>query len=211
MTELIVAIDGPGGVGKSTVSRLVASRLGASHLDTGAFYRAATLLVLEADTDPSDQDAVMAAVEGVEVGHRDGRTHIGGRNVSLEIRTDAVTAAVSAVSAHPRLRERLVAGQRAWVEAAGGRAVVEGRDIGTVVFPEADLKVFLDAHPEIRAARRSSETGGRQGVVAEALAQRDRLDSNRTVSPLRPAPDAIVIDTSDLEIGEVVETILALT
>lgn len=203
-----MAIDGPGGAGKSTVSRLVAQRLGVGHLDTGAFYRAATHVVLQSEVDPHDEQAVTAVVAGKTIDHEDGRTTIDGHDVSRDIRSDGVTAAVSAVSAHPELRERMVDEQRRWVERHGRRAVVEGRDIGTVVFPDADLKVFLDADPEVRAARRSGETGAVAAVVADALRRRDLLDSRRSASPLRPAEAAVVIDTTHLTIGEVVDRIL---
>lgn len=207
--KALIAVDGPGGAGKSTVSRMLADRLGLSHLDTGAFYRAATLAVLEAGVDPSDQAAVMTVMEGRPIDHAERRTFLDGRDVSDEIRTDPVTEVVSAVSSHPQLRHRMVEAQRRWVDDRGGAAVVEGRDIGTVVFPGADLKVFLDADPAVRAVRRSGETGGVVDQVAEALRQRDRLDSSRPTSPLRPAPDAVVIDTTDLTLDQVVERILS--
>jgi len=205
--SLIVAVDGPGGAGKSTVSRRLAERLGIAHLDTGAFYRAATVAVLETGADPEDERAVLRAIEGRHIDQADGRTLLDDRDVSRQIRSDEVTGAVSAVSAHPELRRRLVEAQRRWVERAGNRAVVEGRDIGTVVFPDADLKVFLDADPAVRAARRSGEIGSTVTEVAAALDRRDRLDSTRATSPLRPADDAIVIDTTHLTIDQVVERI----
>lgn len=207
--KALIAVDGPGGAGKSTVSRMLADRLGLSHLDTGAFYRAATVAVLEAGVDPSDQAAVMTVMEGRPIDQAERRTFLDGRDVSDEIRTDPVTEVVSAVSSHPQLRHRMVEAQRRWVDDRGGAAVVEGRDIGTVVFPGADLKVFLDADPTVRAVRRSGETGGVVDQVAEALRQRDRLDSSRPTSPLRPAPDAVVIDTTDLTLDQVVERILS--
>jgi len=210
---VVVAIDGPGGVGKSTVARRVAGRLGLPYLDTGATYRAATLRTLRAGADPGDEDAVLAALEGIEIDFEDGVVRLDGEDVTAAVRAPAVTAAVSAVSAHRRVRQRIVARQRRWVETRGGNAVVEGRDIGTVVFPGAAVKVFLTARPEVRAARRARDpvTGRRDPArVAAELAARDRADSTRPVSPLRAASDAVVIDTSDLDIDEVVDRIVAL-
>jgi len=207
--RLVVAVDGPGGVGKSTVSKRVAERLGAAHLDTGAFYRAATLAVLEAGADPNEQGEVVKAVAGRHIDHDDGRTTLDGRDVSDEIRGDEVTAAVSVVAAHPDIRKRMVEAQQQWVHRRHHRAVVEGRDIGTVVFPDATLKVFLDADSAVRAARRSGETGAPAQVVADALARRDHLDANRATSPLVAAADAIHIDTTKLTVDEVVEHVLA--
>lgn len=205
----VVAIDGPGGSGKSTVSRRLAERLGLPHLDTGAFYRAATLAVLRTGADAADADQVVAAIEGVDFDQRQGVMFLGGEDVGRAIRTEAVTAAVSAVSAHPLVRERMVGLQRAWVARHGGSAVVEGRDIGSVVFPEADLKVFLTASTEERARRRARETDADERDIATDLIRRDRYDSTRDASPLVAADDAMVVDTTDMTIGEVVDALLA--
>lgn len=208
---LVVAIDGPGGVGKSTVSRAVANQLGLNHLDTGAFYRAATLAVLRRGVEPDDGPAVETVVASVSMDQTDdGRTSLNGEDVSQAIRSEEVTANVSAVSAIPEVRRRLVESQQLWVHRRGGAAVVEGRDIGTVVFPGAGVKIFLDADPNVRAARRSGESGSGADTVAAALARRDHLDSSRRVSPLAAAEDAVVIDTTDLTIDEVVDQIVSL-
>ncbi len=210
---MVIAVDGPGGVGKSTVSRRVAALVGLPHLDTGATYRAATLRALKAGVPLDDEDAVVEALEDATIEIDRGRVFLDGRDVSTTIRSPEVTAAVSTVSAHPRVRERIVAWQRTWVADHGGSAVVEGRDIGTVVFPDADVKVFLDARPEVRAARRAgdAEAAGRppEEIVGELVA-RDRADSTREVSPLQPAADAVIIDTSDLGIDAVVDRIMHL-
>lgn len=210
---MVIAIDGPGGVGKSTVASRVASRLRFPHLDTGATYRLATLAVLEAGVDVVDAAAVAAAVEAVEIGYHEGRATLDGRDVTAAIRSPAVTVAVSPVSAIPEVRSLMVAVQRRWVADRGGRAVVEGRDIGTVVFPDAAVKVFLTAAPEVRARRRAGddETAGRSvEEIAAELARRDHIDSTRRVSPLQPAADAAIIDTSELGIDEVVSAVVAL-
>lgn len=206
----MVAVDGPGGVGKSTVSRRVAARIGVAHLDTGAFYRAATLAVLEGQVDPADEAAVVGVVSPLDIDQADGATRLDGADVSTRIRGADVNEVVSVVSAYRQVRERMVSLQREWVGRHGNRAVVEGRDIGTVVFPEATVKVFLDADPRVRALRRSGETSGAPAEVAASLRRRDLLDSNRTVSPLVAAGDATVIDTTHLSIDEVVERVLAL-
>ena len=209
VSTMIVTLDGPGGTGKSTVSRVVAYKVGLPHLDTGAFYRAATLAVLEAEVNPSDGVAVENVVSQLEMSQESGRMYLNGRDVSTEIRGEAVTAAVSAVSAHPDVRKRLVEMQRAWVEEHGG-GVVEGRDIGSVVFPDATVKVFLDASPEVRAGRRAMETGESVEEVLNDLNRRDQLDSTRTASPLTIPEGALVIDTSDLTFAEVVDEVLGL-
>ncbi len=208
--SLIVTLDGPSGTGKSTVSRAVAEATSLPHLDTGAFYRAATLAVLEAGIDPEDGAGVLELVRALDLDQEDGVTSLGGRDVSAEIRGESVTRNVSAVSAHPEVRRVLVEHQRAWVARHGGRAVVEGRDIGSVVFPDADLKIYLDARPEVRSRRRSLQTGEDPSRVADELARRDHRDSTREASPLSVPDGAIVVDTSDMTFEEVVEHISGL-
>ncbi|MGD2101385.1 MAG: (d)CMP kinase [Acidimicrobiia bacterium] len=210
MTPLIVTVDGPGGTGKSTVSRAVAHRAGLPHLDTGAFYRAATLAVIEAGVDPTSTREVTEIVSSLRLTQEGGRMYLDDRDVSTEIRSDQVTAAVSAVSAHPGVRAMLVDEQRAWVDKHGRRGLVEGRDIGSVVFPDADLKIFLDATAKVRAERRARETGERLEDVLDDLNRRDRLDSTRATSPMMVPADAIIVDTSDLTFEQVVDRILEL-
>jgi cytidylate kinase len=210
---MVVAIDGPGGVGKSTVARRVAEALGFDHLDTGATYRAATLAVVEAGIDPADDPSVIEAVTSSTFGYVDGVVLLNGEDVSSAVRTAEVTAAVSTVAAIAEVRRQIVAMQRAWVADRDGRAVVEGRDIGTAVFPSAALKVFLTATPEVRAARRAgdAEAGDRDvDTIAADLRRRDHLDSSREASPLRPAPDARLVDTSELSLDEVVAAVMRL-
>lgn len=210
MSGLIVAIDGPAGSGKSSVARLVAARLKLPHLDTGGFYRAATLLALRADADPHDADAVVGVLEGVEISSLDGLTVIGDEIVESAIRDREVTSYVSQVSVHPRVREILVDKQRRWVANRGGSAVVEGRDIGTVVFPDALVKIYLTADEDERARRRARERGEDPSAHLEAIRHRDSIDGSRQVAPLTAAADAVVVDTTDMEIGDVVETIVRL-
>ncbi len=210
MSGLIVAVDGPSGTGKSTVSRAVAREAGLPHLDTGAFYRAATLAVLESGVDPSDPEKVTRVVDEAQLDQVDGRMFLNGRDVTDEIRGPEVTATVSRVSAHPQVRRTLVEHQRRWVERHGGRAVVEGRDIGSVVFPNATIKVYLDARPEVRAERRARQTGQDPDEVLAEIRQRDAYDSTRAVSPLTVPEGAVVLDTSDLDFDEVVDAVLSL-
>lgn len=206
----VVAVDGPGGAGKSSVSRALAARLGWSHLDTGAFYRAATLAVLRAGIDPEDASAVADLVAQLKFRQDRASMFLDGEDVSEEIRTKEVTAAVSIVSAHRDVRRTLVRHQRQWVAAHPGPVVVEGRDIGSVVFPDADLKIWLMASSAERARRRAAETGEALSAVAADLARRDEADSNREASPQKPAPDAIWVDTTNLAIDSVVERILSM-
>ena len=212
--RLIVAIDGPSGAGKGTVARAVAARLGYRHVDTGAMYRAVAWKALHDRVDVSDEAAVAAIGEQASFDLEDGRVVIDGRDVASAIRTPEMDRAATTVARHPAVRRVLVARQRAYGEAGG--VVMEGRDIGTVVFPDADVKIYLDASPEERARRRAadpahaSSKGAQLAEVATALAERDKSDSTRAASPLAVAPDAVVIDTTGLAISEVIDKVIAL-
>ena len=210
---MVIAIDGPSGVGKSTVSREVAARLGLSYLDTGATYRAATLVVVRAGINPSSEDAILVELADHGIDYSEIGILLDGESVASDVRSDEVTSHVSEVSAHPRVRSEIVAMQRQWVEDKDGDAVVEGRDIGTVVFPDSAVKVYLTASPLVRAIRRSgdAESSGKSlEEIAAEIETRDNADSSRKTSPLRPAGDATVIDTSELGIDAVVEIIMEL-
>lgn len=204
----VVAIDGPAASGKSTVAAALAERLGVPHVDTGAFYRAATLLVLRAGADPHDAEACTAVLAGVTISRTNGRTRIDGEDVEEAIRGPAVTAMVSAVSGHPALRTALLALQRDAVGQEGG--VVEGRDAGTVVVPHAALKVWLTATPEERASRRAAQLGQTdpQVVAAHAadIAQRDAADAARMVR----AAEAVEVETTGRGVAAIVEQLVAL-
>lgn len=209
---IVVAIDGPSGSGKSTVARGVAEALGLEVLDTGAMYRALTLAALERDIALDDAAALEALARDVKISNEHSVTTVDGEDVSTAIRDPDVTAAVSTVSAHPVVRAVLVAQQREWVDQHGG-GVVEGRDIGTVVFPNATLKVFLTATDDERARRRQQDEADAARAVAvddvrAALERRDAVDSNRAASPLRAADDAIRIDTTDQSVDSVVADIV---
>lgn len=215
---MIVAIDGPAGSGKSTVAREVARRLGFTYLDSGAMYRAVTLGALAGGADLDDGAAlgVLAGRLDIELRRRDddnAQVIVDGRDVSDAIREPRVTGASSTVAAHPEVRAALLAKQRALL--ADGNYVVEGRDIGTVVAPDAPVKAFLTADPQERARRRAAELE-RRGLsidrqeVAAAIEQRDTLDSTRSAAPLRRADDAELIDTTGLDAGQVADRILAL-
>jgi cytidylate kinase len=205
----VIAIDGPAGAGKSTVARAVAARLGLDYLDTGAMYRGVTFAVLRRGIDPGDEDAVAAVCESLRLEMSDDGIRVDGIDAAIEIRGREVTAAVSAVAANSRVRAELVRRQREWVDQHGG-GVVEGRDIGSVVFPEATLKLYVTASPRVRAERRVAEIGGDVEEVERSIIERDRKDSTRADSPLRESSDATVVDTSDLDIEQVVTQLLEL-
>lgn len=205
---MVIAIDGPAGSGKSTVARRLADRLGLDYLDTGAMYRAVTFAVLRRKLDPDDAPAVGTLVSSIEMDVNDRAVHVDGVDATIEIRGPEVTRAVSAVASNPVVRAELVARQRRWATAHGG-GVIEGRDIGTIVFPEASLKVYLTARPEVRAQRRSREvTDLDYETVAAEITRRDTLDSTRESSPLTQATDAVTVDTSDLGIDDIVATLV---
>jgi CMP/dCMP kinase len=218
MNPVVVAVDGPAGTGKSSVSRGLARELRARYLDTGAMYRIVTLAALRAGIDLSDQADVeaVASKAKLSVGFDPGedRSYLDGEDVSSEIRGDAVTRSVSAVSSVPAVRTRLVDLQRTLAEGPGG-VVVEGRDIGTVVLPDADVKIFLTASAETRARRRNDQNVAAgfiddyDAVLAD-VRRRDHLDSTRAVSPLRAASDAVVVDTSEMTESEVIAHLLQL-
>jgi cytidylate kinase len=206
-----VAIDGPAGAGKSTLAANLAQHLGLERLDTGAMYRAVAWAALERGVDPSDDDAVAKIARSIDIDQTDG-VRVDGRDVTRAIRTEPVDAAVSLVAANPAVRTELVRRQRAWVEKRGG-GVLEGRDIGTVVIPDADLKVYLTADPDERARRRAAERGQEHAVgkVEAALARRDRLDSTRSDSPLPPAgqaTDAVVVDSTNKSAMSILQEVL---
>ena len=210
---MVVTVDGPAGVGKSTVARAVAAALGVPHLDTGAFYRAVTLAVVQAGVDPADPAAVLGVARAARLDYADGVMLLDGEAVAEAVRAPEVVALVSAVSAFPEVRRVVVQQQRDWVARRGGRAVVDGRDIGTVVFPEAPVKIYLIADPAERARRRARDAeaaGQAVEAIERDLRARDLADSTREASPLRPAEDAVIIDTTGLAVGEVVAIVLGL-
>ncbi|MEP7047674.1 MAG: (d)CMP kinase [Ilumatobacteraceae bacterium] len=202
----VIAIDGPAGAGKSTVARALAARLGLEYLDTGAMYRAVTFAAMRRGIDTSDTDRVTALAEAVALEVGEHGVLVDGIDATTEIRSPAVTSAVSAVAANSAVRSEMVRRQRAWAGERGG-GVLEGRDIGSVVFPEADLKLYLTAAPRVRAERRVAEAGGDVDEIAAAIERRDQLDSSRSDGPLVEAHGAIVVDTTGLSIEQVLERI----
>jgi cytidylate kinase len=205
---MVIAIDGPAGAGKSTVARAVAAEIGFTYLDSGAMYRCVALAALEGGVLLDDGEAVGALAEGLEIDFDGRRVLLDGDDVSDEIRTSAVSAAASQVSVHPRVREAMVARQRQLI--AAGRYVAEGRDIGTVVSPEAPLKIFLTASDEERARRRAAETGEPVADVLAAQRRRDASDTEREHGALRAAEDAVELDTTGFTLDEVVARVVSL-
>jgi cytidylate kinase len=208
---VLIAIDGPSGVGKSTVSRAVALALDIAYLDTGATYRAATLAIVREDIDVTSEREILSELERHTIDYTDAGIVLDDEPAAVDVRSDRITRNVSAVSAHPLVRSAIVDVQRRWVEDRNREAVVEGRDIGTVVFPDAPVKIFLTASPLVRATRRAGDpevAGQSVEMIAAAIEARDHADSTRKASPLRPAEDALTIDTSELSIEDVVRKII---
>lgn len=205
---MVIAIDGPAGAGKSTVARGVAAALGITYLDSGAMYRCVALAALRAGTDPDDAEAVSALAEGLGIEFEGERVLLGGEDVGVRIRTPEVTTAAAAVSVHPGVRAAMVGRQQELI--ASGPYVAEGRDIGTVVSPDAPLKVFLTADDRERARRRADQTGEPLGQVLEDQAARDASDRGRRHGALRAADDAVVLDTTGLTVDDAVARVVSL-
>ncbi|MFP5326953.1 MAG: (d)CMP kinase [Acidimicrobiia bacterium] len=206
----VIAIDGPAGSGKSTVAKAVAARLGLEYLDTGAMYRSVAFAALRHNIDPEDAEVVARLAREVEIRLEEGTVTVDGQDATIEIRGPEVTRAVTAVAANPEVRREMVVRQREWAHKREG-GVLEGRDIGTVVFPDAELKVYLTASDEERAKRRSQEvTDLHYDAVAADIARRDHADASRSASPMQQADDAVVLDTTGLSIDEVVDKVLEL-
>ena len=212
LPKLIIAIDGPAGVGKSTIASRLARKLGYVNLESGAMYRALALKAIEWDVSFDDEMALLKLARNsrieLEPSHAGNHVRLDGRDVTLRVRETDVTEGASRVSVHPQVREWMVARQREMGE--GGGVVMEGRDIGTKVFPHADVKIFLDADPTIREQRRLEQRkvkGSSAQAIAAELRDRDRRDRTRAVSPLAPAPDAVVIDSTNLSEDEVLHRV----
>jgi CMP/dCMP kinase len=204
----VIAIDGPAGSGKSTVARRLADRLGLDYLDTGAMYRAVTFAALRRGIDPADTEPVEKLARVVDLEVTSDSVTVDGVDATIEIRGPEVSRAVSLVAANPGVRAELVRRQREWTHARGG-GVLEGRDIGTVVFPDAVLKVYLNARPDVRAERRAAEvTDLDYETVAADMVRRDALDQGREADPLRRADGALEIDTSDMTVEEIVDDLV---
>ncbi|HEU0121910.1 MAG TPA: (d)CMP kinase [Bryobacteraceae bacterium] len=204
--RIIVAIDGPAGAGKSTVAKSVAQRMGFLHVDSGAMYRAIALWAVENNIDPADDHKLVPLSESADIELSGGRVLLNGRDVTADIRRPEVSQAASRVSAIPGVRRELVRKQQEYAEHAS--VVMEGRDIGTVVYPRAQVKIYLDASPEVRARRRVEELGGDYAQVLRDIRERDDRDATRADSPLRQAEDAVYLDTSDLDEEGVILAVL---
>lgn len=209
MAMLVVAIDGPAGAGKSTIAKRLAMALGIEYLDTGAMYRGVTAEVLRRGLEPTDLEAVAQVARSVVFEQTADTLHVDGVDVTATIRTPQIDAAVSHIAANSSVREEMRDRQRRWIHEHNG-GVVEGRDIGSVVFPDATLKVYLVASARVRAQRRVAQNGGDVDEIARAIADRDERDSTRDDSPLRQTPDAVIVDTSDRTVDQVVDHICML-
>ena len=204
----VIAIDGPAGAGKSTVARRVAEAVGLPYLDTGAMYRCVALKALRNNVDPVDEESVALIAEKASITLNGSVVLLDDEDVSHEIRTPEVAAVVSLIAVHSPVRNAMRLQQQSWIEMNGG-GVVEGRDIGTVVFPNADLKIFLTASPLERARRRVDQHGGDLHEVAQGIEERDRIDSTREDSPLKPAHDSITVDSTGKTVDDVVNEIVS--
>jgi cytidylate kinase len=204
----VIAIDGPAGAGKSTVAKMVASRTGLPYLDTGAMYRCVALQTLRNGIAVSNEDAIADIAESAHIVIEGSIALLGEEDVSSEIRSPEIAGIVSIIAAQSPVRTAMRQQQQRWISSHGG-GVVEGRDIGTVVFPDAEVKIFLTASPEERAIRRVGQNGGNISTVAASIAERDRIDSERSDSPLRPADDGFIVDSTGLTIEQVVDIIVS--
>jgi len=205
----VIAIDGPAGAGKSTIAKALAARLGLEYLDTGAMYRAVTYAAMRRGIDLQDHEAIAELARAVDLDVGEGGVVVDGLEATAAIRTPEVTAAVGAVAANSGVRSEMRARQQAWAFVRGG-GVIEGRDIGSVVFPDAELKLYLTASPRTRAERRVAEAGGDVDEIERAIAARDQYDSTRADSPLTDAHGPAVVDTTGIGVDEVLDRILRL-
>lgn len=209
-TNYKIALDGPSGSGKSTIAKLLAGVLGINYLDTGAMYRAITLKILDSKVDLKDKEKIKEILDNTDLSYRENTLYIDDKAIGSEIRTDRVTKNVSIISSYDFVREKLVNMQREI--ASSTSSILDGRDIGTVVLKDADYKIFLTASPEIRAKRRFEQIDGKEDLtyeyILEDIKRRDKFDTEREISPLKKADDAIEIDSSNMDINNVVETIL---
>jgi cytidylate kinase len=203
----VIAIDGPAGAGKSTVARRVAEQIAVPYLDTGAMYRCVALQCLRQGIDANDVEEVAKIANEIHISLHEATVGLNGEDVSEEIRTSEVASIVSLIAVHSPVRDAMRSQQRQWIQQMGG-GVIEGRDIGTVVFPNADIKIFLTASPHERAKRRVAQSGGDLEDVAAGIAERDRIDSTREDSPLVPAEDSILVDSTGKSIDDVVNEIV---